>query len=119
MMVRDILYSTFVLCFTRFERHPGDAIDDEECVKFCVLYCVSHALSDTSAAHLMARDMLDSAFVLCFTCFSDIRVTPLMARDVLNSTFVLCFTCFERHPGDAIDAEGCARFNVCIMFCML
>ena len=42
-----------------------------------------------------------------------------MARDVLDSTFVLCFTCFERHPGDAIDAEGCARFNVCIVFYML
>ena len=39
-----------------------------------------------------------------------------MARDVLDSTFVLCFACFERYPGDAIDAEGCARFNVCIMF---
>ena len=63
-MARDNLDSTFVLFFTRFERHPGDTIDAEECVKFYVLYCVLYALSDTRLAQLMARDMLDSTFVL-------------------------------------------------------
>ena len=42
-MPRDVLDYTFVLCFTRFERHPGDTVD--------------------------ATDMLDSTFGLCFTRF--------------------------------------------------
>ena len=86
-----MLDSTFVMCFTCFERHPGDTIDVEECAKLSDLYCVSQALSD-------------------------IRATQLTPRHVLDSTFVLCFTCFERHPGDTIDAEGCAKFYVCIVF---
>ena len=39
-----------------------------------------------------------------------------MARDMLDSTVVLCFTCFERHQGETIDAEGCGEFHVCIVF---
>ena len=81
-MTRDMLDSPFALCFTCFERHPGDTIDVEECAKFYVCICVLQALSH-------------------------IRATQLMARDMLISTFVLCFTCFERHPGDTTDAEEC------------
>ena len=42
-----------------------------------------------------------------------------MARDMLDSTFVLCFICFEPNPGDTTEAEAYARFNVCVVFYML
>ena len=89
-----MLNSTFVLCFTCFERHLGDTIDGEGYTRFNVCIVFLHALSD-------------------------IRATQLMARDMLDSTFVVGFTCFERHLGDTIDGEGNVKFNVCIVFYML
>jgi hypothetical protein len=74
--------------------------------------------------------------------WGDIRVPWLMPRDAMNSTFVLRFTRTEaisgyhdwcrgmleiqrlycvlhalrRYQGTMIDAEGCYKFNVCIVF---
>ena len=83
------------------------------------LYGVSLALSDIRATQLMARDILDSTFVLCFACFERHPGDTIDGEGYAKFYVVLCFTSFERYPGDTIDGEGYARFNVCIVFYML
>ena len=51
---RDLLNSTFVLCFTRFEQHLGDTIDSEGWAKFygCIVF---YTLWATSGRHNWLR----------------------------------------------------------------
>ena len=103
------------------------------------LYCVLHASRRYEATKMDGEGCYE--FNVCIGVYTrrvDLGVPRLMPKDATNSTFVSCFTCIEgisgcccgfsvwiafyTHRGDVgvitiIDAEGCYKFNVCIVFC--
>ena len=109
-------YWTCVLCFTRFERMPGNKVDSLGVPTFKVSLVFYTLWEDAGQQSWFPGGAHIQRFYCVLHALSGCRVAKLIPGECPHSTCLLCFTRFERMPGNKVDSLGVPAFNVSIVF---